>query len=146
MTQPFPPRHLQITPIPHPHPLPPPDRYKHRPIANQCKYCHQNKSILLPHNINPWCNPIISHKTHRIPNQNNGGDELPIQVTDEGVAYWIEVDKERVEKTAWKACRKTSPNQWILLIFPETLEEHGEGDTDEGGEEEPEDVFCSATP
>jgi hypothetical protein len=145
MTQPFRPRLIDISPInlcaTLPEALSKPDHDKHRSVAHQRDGSNGDKRVPLPLRLNPRRDAIIDRKAQRIPDQYNGRDELAREVAVRARSILHSGgETERARDREDGLCEdEAEPMDFVGCT--QTPEEHGEGDADQGGEEEPEDVL-----
>jgi hypothetical protein len=145
MTQPFRPRLIDISPInlcaTLPEALSKPDHDKHRSVTCQRDGSNGDKRVPLPLRLDPRRDAIIDRKAQRIPDQDDGRDELAREVAVRARSILYRGgETERARDREDGLCEdEAEPMDFVGCA--EAPEEHGEGDADQGGEEEPEDVF-----
>ena len=137
MTQPFRPRLVDISPIrlcaTLPEVLSKLDHDKHRSVAYQRDGSNGDKRVLLPLRLNPRRDPIIDRKAQRIPDQDDGRDELAREVTVRARSIlYGGGETERAGDGEDGLCEDEA-EPMDSVGCSETPEEHGEGDAEQGG-------------
>ena len=137
MTQPFRPRLVDISPI-HlcatlPEALSKPYHNKHRPVAYQRDGSNGDKCVPLALRLNPRRDPIIDRKAQRIPDQDDGRDELAREVTVRACRILYGGGETKRAGDGEDGLCEDEAEPMDFVGCSETPEEHGEGDADQGG-------------